>query len=101
MTRRHPLLRALSAWCLALYVGAGVGAPVMDAIVFHVGATDGPALHELCQLGQHTPPSVTPAVDLPAVQLPSVVDRSPEYPTATLAGVELSGLPLSRAPPRA
>ena len=101
MTPRHPLFRALSAWSLALYVGAGVGAPVVDAVVFHIGTADGPALHELCQLGQHTPPSVTPAVELPAAQLPSVVDRSPEYPTATLEGIVVSGLPLSRAPPRA
>jgi hypothetical protein len=101
VTRRHPLLRALSAWSLALYVGAGVGAPVVDAIVFHVGTADGPALHELCQLGQHTSPSVTPTVERPAVEVPSAFDRSPEYPTATLAGVQVSGLPLSRAPPRA
>jgi hypothetical protein len=105
-------LRGLRAGLLALYVGVGIGAPVADALVFHlrqVAAPIHPSIddgsrsdgrHDVCLLGQQARESITPAVDAAPSTTIRSIDRAPALLATAPRDATPAGLPLSRAPPR-
>jgi hypothetical protein len=109
---RHAALRRLAGWALALYVGAGVVAPVADAVVFHLGQVSPPVrpsfddglgartLHGICLLGQHAPETLPPSTPVAEPSVPWTADRSCEIAAVPPRDTTTAGIPLSRAPPR-
>jgi hypothetical protein len=105
--------RGLSAFLLALYLGAGFGVPLADAFVFHSGRTGAPAgvalegdlqgksQHDFCRLAQHSPDTVAPAAEIPAIG--GAVEQVAAFAPVDAAPRDAApaGLPPSRAPPLA
>ena len=106
-------LRGLSAFFLALYLGAGFGVPLADAFIFHSGRTGSPqdlsletdhqarTSHDFCRLAQHAPDAVTPATVGPVAIAVTILATEPALRASAPRDAAPAGLPASRAPPLA
>jgi hypothetical protein len=111
--RRPSLPRGLSAFLLALYLGAGFGVPLADGAVFHSGRTGNPsapsletdqqgrAAHDFCRLAEHSPDSVAPVALDPTVVVAIIHVAESALTLSAPRDAAPAGLPASRAPPLA